>query len=239
MSNPVMRGVWVVCGLGALALGTVGIIVPGLPSTVFFICAAWCFSKSSPRLERWLLNLPLVGSLVSDYRAGLGMPKKAKVMAVSSIVIACGLSVAIGVETWWVRLIIAATGAFGIWWILAKVPTREATQTEEREREDVALAGRIFRIAAAVEATTWAGLLVGMGLKYFTDVGPGGVEFFGPVHGVVVLVYVGVALWAGTSLQWAPRSIALALLASVPPFATIQFERWATSTGQLRAPERR
>ena len=41
--------------------------------TVFFVIAAWCFSRSSPRLERWVLNLPHIGPLVHDYRAGLGI----------------------------------------------------------------------------------------------------------------------------------------------------------------------
>ena len=60
-------------GLVAVAIGSVGIIVPGLPTTVFFIMAAWCFSRSSRRLERWVLDLPRIGPLVQDYRDGLGM----------------------------------------------------------------------------------------------------------------------------------------------------------------------
>src|SRR4029450_10740469 len=56
--GPVARAGWLAGGLVAVALGAVGIVVPGLPTTVFFIIAAWCFSHSSPRLERWGLHLP-------------------------------------------------------------------------------------------------------------------------------------------------------------------------------------
>jgi uncharacterized membrane protein YbaN (DUF454 family) len=50
--------------------------VPGLPTTGFFVLAAACFAKSSPRFERWVLDLPTVGPMVRDYRAGLGMPRR-------------------------------------------------------------------------------------------------------------------------------------------------------------------
>ena len=72
------------CGFLAVGLGTVGIVVPGLPTTGFFVLAAACFAKSSPRFERWVLGLPKIGPLVRDHRAGLGMPRRAKVLAVGT-----------------------------------------------------------------------------------------------------------------------------------------------------------
>ena len=39
--------------------------------------------------------------MVRDYRAGLGMPKRAKIAAVTSIVLMCGLSAGLAVSTWW------------------------------------------------------------------------------------------------------------------------------------------
>ena len=243
MANPVVRLLWIVAGFVSVGLGSVGVVVPGMPTTVFMVAAAWCFSKSSPRLEAWLLNLPGVGSLVRDYRAGLGMPLRAKQIAVTSIVVACLLSVALGVDAWWLRGVIAVSGAFGIWWILAKVPTRPDEVPDASavpgpgaprdERTALPVAARVFRVAAFVEALTWAGLLVGMFLKYLTDVGERGVEIFGPIHGVVVFCYVAAVLWAGTTLRWSTRTFVFGLLASVPPFATVQFERWLTATGQL------
>lgn len=119
------RGMWVLAGLGAVGLGAVGIVVPGLPTTVFFVVAAWCFSRSSPRLERWVLDLPRIGPFVRDYRAGLGMPRRAKVVAISMIVIAVGLSVVFGVENTPLRIGIIALGLVGIAYIALRVPTRE------------------------------------------------------------------------------------------------------------------
>lgn len=92
-----------------------------------------------------------------------------------------------------------------------------------------------FRVAAALEATTWLGLLIGMAVKYLGG-GEGGVTVFGPIHGVVVLGYVAATLWAASVFGWGGRTVWKALLASVPPLGSVVFERWATRTGRL--PER-
>lgn len=94
-------------------------------------------------------------------------------------------------------------------------------------------AATVFRIAAFFEAATWLGLLVGMFVKYVLGGGDGGVALFGRVHGVVVLAYVGVAVWTSRRLRWADRTLLLSLFASVPPCGTIFFERWATRSGRF------
>ena len=129
----VARAVWLVAGLLAFAVGAIGIVVPGLPTTVCFIVAAWCFSRSSERLERWVLNLPRIGPMVRDHRAGLGMPRRAKVIAVAMIVVAVGLSVTFGIDSWPIRAVVLALGAFGVLYIALRVPTRERV-LEQRKR---------------------------------------------------------------------------------------------------------
>ena len=123
--GPIARAGWLVAGLAAVAVGAIGIVVPGLPTTVFFIVAAWCFSRSSPRLERWVLNLPRIGPMVGDYRAGLGMPKRAKAIAISMIAVFVTLSVVLFIGSWPWRVLVLALGAIGVAYIIVRVPTRE------------------------------------------------------------------------------------------------------------------
>ena len=132
--GPVTRAVWLVGGLLAVAVGVVGIVVPGLPTTVFFIVAAWCFSHSSPRLERWVLNLPRVGPMVGDYRSGLGMPRRAKVFAISMIAVFTTLSVVLFIGSWPWRVAVLALGAIGIAYITVRVPTRERVLEQRAAR---------------------------------------------------------------------------------------------------------
>ena len=116
---------WFTLGWLAVALGGIGIVVPGLPTTGFFVLAAWCFARSSPRFERWVLDLPGIGPMVRDHRAGLGMPRRAKAIAVSMIVVAVALSVTVGIDTWPTRLVVLTLGAVGVVYVAARVPTRE------------------------------------------------------------------------------------------------------------------
>jgi uncharacterized membrane protein YbaN (DUF454 family) len=119
------RAGWLVAGLVCVALGGVGIIVPGLPTTVFFIVAAWCFSKSNPRLEQWVLNLKGVGPMVRDHRAGLGMARRAKVFATSCIVAFSGFAVWFALEHPAARGGVGALALVGVTYIWWRVPTRE------------------------------------------------------------------------------------------------------------------
>lgn len=122
--------IWLTAGLSCVGVGGVGIVVPGLPTTVFFIMAAYCFSRSSERLENWVLQLPGIGPMVSDYRSGLGMPRRAKVFAITCIVVAAGSSALFFIGNPAVRLIVAALGLLGVWYVGSHVPTRETVLAE-------------------------------------------------------------------------------------------------------------
>jgi uncharacterized membrane protein YbaN (DUF454 family) len=121
--SPVARAMWFGVGWIAVAVGGIGVVLPGLPTTGFMIIAAACFARCSPRFERWVLELPGVGRSVADYRAGLGMPKRAKITAISMMVVAMSISVGLIVDNTSVRIAIVAIGLVGVWYIVRRVPT--------------------------------------------------------------------------------------------------------------------
>jgi uncharacterized membrane protein YbaN (DUF454 family) len=123
--SPLARAGWVLVGLVCVAIGGVGIVLPGLPTTVFFIAAAACFAKSSPRLEAWVLGLPKIGQAVQDYRGGLGMPRRAKVIAITMMTAAVALSAWV-IGWWWFRAALLVAWAIGLVVIL-RVPTKQVT----------------------------------------------------------------------------------------------------------------
>jgi integral membrane protein len=94
-------------------------------------------------------------------------------------------------------------------------------------------AATAFRIVAVAEALSWVGLLIGMYVKYVPETTELGVKVFGPIHGGIFVAYVVVALVASRVLRWSPRTTVLALVCSVPPLATVWFERLATRNDKL------
>ncbi|MGH8906522.1 MAG: YbaN family protein [Egibacteraceae bacterium] len=120
-----LRWLWLALGWLSVALGSIGIVVPGLPTTVFFIMAASCFARASPRFERWVLELPKIGPLVRDHRAGLGMPRRAKITAIGVMLAAVAVSAGFLLSSPAWRITVVILGAVGAGYIGWRVPTRE------------------------------------------------------------------------------------------------------------------
>lgn len=109
-------------------------------------------------------------------------------------------------------------------------PTATPGSRDLRARHPFAV--RAFRAVAVAEAFSWAGLLVGMYLKWVAGTTERGVEVFGPVHGGLVLVYVALAVLVAVRLRWSLWTTFLALAATVPPFCTVAFDAWAHRSGR-------
>lgn len=99
--------------------------------------------------------------------------------------------------------------------------------------------GRLFAVAALAEGLTWAGLLVGMWLKYGAGATDTGVWLFGRLHGVAFLFYVVATLVAGASRRWPGWALLLGLLAALPPLVTVPLEWWFRRKGLLSEPPAR
>ena len=108
-----------------VGLGFIGIIIPGMPTTVFMILAAACFAKSSPKFEQWILDLPGIGRLVRDHRDGLGMPQKSKAIAITMMVLAVTLSIIFAITSTLIKILVGGVGIIGVWYVGVRVPTKE------------------------------------------------------------------------------------------------------------------
>ncbi len=72
-------------GLLSLGLGIVGAFLPLLPTTCFVLLSAWCFAKSSPVWHQRLRNNRLLGPAIVQWEENHCMPKKAKFIALGSL----------------------------------------------------------------------------------------------------------------------------------------------------------
>ena len=78
MREGLIKLVFFVTACLAVILGMLGIILPLLPATPFFILAAFFFSKSSPRFQQWLLNLPGIGNDLKRWQSDKKIERKRK-----------------------------------------------------------------------------------------------------------------------------------------------------------------
>ena len=87
--------------------------------------AAGCYIRSSKRLYNWLINNKLFGKYIRDYYEGKGMPFKAKVSAISMIIIFCGFAIIFAIRPTWLDILVALVGLTGIYYISRRVPTKK------------------------------------------------------------------------------------------------------------------
>jgi uncharacterized protein len=123
-----MRLGWLAAGALCLLLGTVGIVVPLLPTVDFYVMAAWCFGRGSRRWEQWLLNHPRMGPLVRDWRADRSVPLKAKWLATLSMALSCLWAAhVLPARTAWIPAVFCLGVAAYLWTRPTRRPTGQPT----------------------------------------------------------------------------------------------------------------
>ncbi len=83
-----------------LVLAVIGVILPGMPTTVFVLMAAWAAARSSPRLHRWLLDHRLFGPMLRDWQNGRMVSRRAKWSASAAMAFCAVLIVLTAHRTW-------------------------------------------------------------------------------------------------------------------------------------------
>lgn len=84
---------FIVLGCLSLVLAVLGVVLPILPTVPFLALAAFCFAKSSDRLNNWLINTKFYQNNFADFKAGKGMTIKTKIriLVTVTLVMAVGL----------------------------------------------------------------------------------------------------------------------------------------------------
>ena len=87
----VRRHLWNAAGFASLALGTIGIVVPLLPTVPLYILAAFCFARGNPAWEARLLAHPRYGSHLVAWRERGAVSRKGKIAATAAFALSIGL----------------------------------------------------------------------------------------------------------------------------------------------------
>ena len=87
-----MKILYALLGFIFLGIGIAGIILPGLPGTVFLLSALFCFTRSSERLHNWFIQTKVYQKHLKDFNEQRALTKKAKVRILMIGTIAMGIT---------------------------------------------------------------------------------------------------------------------------------------------------
>lgn len=119
-----VRGLLWIAGSVSLALGLIGVVLPGLPTTPFVLLAAACYAKASPRLHDWMLRHRITGPLLRDWEQHRSLTRRTKQIAVGSMLLMVGVSVWSFDGRAIAQAVLLVLGAIGAWAVL-RIPTRK------------------------------------------------------------------------------------------------------------------
>ena len=122
--NKLKRRVFFIIGSLFFSIGAVGLIIPGLPTTIFMIIAAYFYFESSNKFYNYIINHNIFGNHVYNFLCGNGITKKGKKISVISMwfFICIGISAGTNTIPQLVSILIVLLGLTGTIFIL-KQPT--------------------------------------------------------------------------------------------------------------------
>lgn len=108
----ILRYLYILTGGIAVLLGIIGVVVPGLPTTPFVLLASWCFYKSSPRLQAWLLQ-SFLGKYIRDYKEKGGLTTRKRVYIIALMATMVSMSIIFFIPNTTVDIIVGIAGLIG------------------------------------------------------------------------------------------------------------------------------
>ena len=117
------RYIFIAVGMIALALGTVGWVMPFIPTTPFYLLTVFCFGKSSRRLHMWFIETRLYKRHLESYVQRRTMTVSTKISAIVSITVFMGISFYLMSDVFVGRVVLAVIWGLHVLYFLFRVKT--------------------------------------------------------------------------------------------------------------------
>jgi uncharacterized membrane protein YbaN (DUF454 family) len=120
--KPFVRILLIAGGFLFVGIGVLGMFLPLLPTTIFFLLAAWCFARSSEKFHNWLHHNKLFGKYLTNYSVNKGMTIRSKIFSISFLWLGILVSVIFATDIIYIRILLIAI-AIGVSWHVLAIKT--------------------------------------------------------------------------------------------------------------------
>lgn len=126
--NKIKKYIYITVGLIAFVLGTIGVAIPILPTTPFFLLASFCFARGSERFNVWFTNTKLYKKHLESFvnERAMTLKQKISLLAFANFMLAFPL---IFVDNMYVKLFILVLIVFKLYYFTFRIKTIK-TQVE-------------------------------------------------------------------------------------------------------------
>ena len=107
--------IWNCIGFISLGLAYVGVVTPGMPYSIFIVFAAYCFSKGSERMHKWLYNHKLFGPFLTNWSEKNVFPTKMKFFMIGMMTLSLVLMYTSGVSLKGINFTAMTMSLVAIW----------------------------------------------------------------------------------------------------------------------------
>lgn len=118
------RLIYIILGSFFLILGAVGIFVPLLPTTPFWLLTCWFYLHSSEKLYNRAMNNRYFGSYIRNFMVDKAIPLRSKIISVSVMWLSAILTSLYLIEYLWVKILLILI-SIGVTWHILSFPTKK------------------------------------------------------------------------------------------------------------------
>jgi uncharacterized membrane protein YbaN (DUF454 family) len=116
--------IYIIIGTVCLVLGTIGVFLPLLPTTPFWLLTCWFYIRSSEKLYKRVMSNRYFGNYIRAYMVDKSIPLRGKIMSLTLMWASILLSCIFLVDNWWVRVLLLAI-SIGVSVHILSFPTRK------------------------------------------------------------------------------------------------------------------
>lgn len=117
------RIIYIILGSLFLILGAIGIFIPLLPTTPFWLLTCWFYVRSSETLYNRAMNNRYFGSYIRNYMVDKAIPLRSKIISVSIMWLSAILTSLFLAEYLVVKILLILI-SIGVTWHILSFPTK-------------------------------------------------------------------------------------------------------------------